>query len=249
MSPRAENIILVRETLKEEQRSQGICKEASILRVQGPPWDWNEFLQSCFFQMSVCGFQAWQNLSPLFTEEVRPRDIKLALKVIHHGLQQETGSKRPQCFQARHEASLPTRENAAGQQAGRCKAGQMSLGFLTFQKGSPPCCPTPGPRFMGSETSPWKLRQTSRKGKKIALSVLGPRAAAAAAQLFSCIQFFATPPLSMAISRQERWSRLPFPSPEDLPAPGIEPGSPALQANSLPSEPPNRKQSIHIKNI
>ena len=42
----------------------------------------------------------------------------------------------------------------------------MSLGFLTFQKGSPPCCPTPGPRFVGSETSPWKLRQTSRKGKK-----------------------------------------------------------------------------------
>ena len=33
----AENIILVRETLKEEQRSQGICKEASILGVQGPP--------------------------------------------------------------------------------------------------------------------------------------------------------------------------------------------------------------------
>ena len=65
-----------------------------------------------------------------------------------------------------NEASLPTRKNAAGRQASRCKAGQMSLGFLTFQKGSPPCCPTPGPRFVGSETSPWKLRQTSRKGKK-----------------------------------------------------------------------------------
>ena len=44
-------------------------------------------------------------------------------------------------------------------------------------------------------------------------------------------------PLSMGFSRQEYWSELPFPSPGDLPGPGIEPGSPALQANSLPSEP------------
>ena len=35
-------------------------------------------------------------------------------------------------------------------------------------------------------------------------------------------------PLSMGFSRQEYWSGLPFPSPEDLPDPGIEPGSPAL---------------------
>ena len=40
------------------------------------------------------------------------------------------------------------------------------------------------------------------------------------------------------ISRQEYWSGLPFPSPGDLSNPGIEPGSPALQADSLPSEPP-----------
>ena len=39
-------------------------------------------------------------------------------------------------------------------------------------------------------------------------------------------------PLSMGFSRQEYWSGLPFPSPEDLPDPGIKPGSPALQANS-----------------
>ena len=43
-------------------------------------------------------------------------------------------------------------------------------------------------------------------------------------------------PLSMGISRQEYWSRLPFPSPGDLPHPGIERGFPALQANSLPTE-------------
>ena len=43
---------------------------------------------------------------------------------------------------------------------------------------------------------------------------------------------------SMGFSRQEYWSGLPFPSPGDLPNPGIEPGSPALQTDTLPSEPP-----------
>ena len=43
-------------------------------------------------------------------------------------------------------------------------------------------------------------------------------------------------PLSMGFSRQEYWSRLPFPSPGDLPNSGIEPSSPTLQADSLPSE-------------
>ena len=43
-------------------------------------------------------------------------------------------------------------------------------------------------------------------------------------------------PVSMRFSRQEYWSGLPFPSPEDLPSPGTEPGSPALQADSLPFE-------------
>ena len=45
-------------------------------------------------------------------------------------------------------------------------------------------------------------------------------------------------PLSMEFSRQEYWSGMPFPSLGDLPDPGIEPGSPELQADSLPSEPP-----------
>ena len=43
-------------------------------------------------------------------------------------------------------------------------------------------------------------------------------------------------PLSIRFSRQEYWSGWPFPSLADLPNPGIEPGSPALQADSLPSE-------------
>ena len=61
----------------------------------------------------------------------------------------------------------------------------------------------------------------------------------------SHVQLFSTPwtiarqaPLSMGFSRQEYWSGLPFPSPWDLPDPGIEPESPARQADPLPSEPP-----------
>ena len=47
-------------------------------------------------------------------------------------------------------------------------------------------------------------------------------------------------PLSMEFSRQEYWNGLPFPSPGDLPNPGTEPRSPALQADSLLSEPPRK---------
>ena len=47
-------------------------------------------------------------------------------------------------------------------------------------------------------------------------------------------------PLSTEFSRQEYWSGLPFPSPGDLPDPGIEPRSPSLQADTLLSEPPGK---------
>ena len=47
-------------------------------------------------------------------------------------------------------------------------------------------------------------------------------------------------PLCMEFSRQENWSGLPCPPSGDLPYPGIKPGSPALQAYSLPSEPPGK---------
>ena len=43
-------------------------------------------------------------------------------------------------------------------------------------------------------------------------------------------------PLSMEFPKQEYWSRLPFPTPGDLPNPGTEPGSPVLKANSLPTK-------------
>ena len=47
-------------------------------------------------------------------------------------------------------------------------------------------------------------------------------------------------PLSMGFSRQEYWIGLPFPSPGDLPDPGMEPRSPPLQADSLPIELPGK---------
>ena len=63
----------------------------------------------------------------------------------------------------------------------------------------------------------------------------------------SRVRFFATPwtvacqaPQSVGFSRQEYWIGLPFPSPGDLPDPGIKPGSPAFQADALLSEPPGK---------
>ena len=55
-------------------------------------------------------------------------------------------------------------------------------------------------------------------------------------------------PLSMEFSRQEYWSSLPIPLPGDLPNPGIEPGSLALQAKSLPSEPPG-KSNFNLQSL
>ena len=46
-------------------------------------------------------------------------------------------------------------------------------------------------------------------------------------------------------SRQEYWSRLPCPLPGDLPNPGVEPRSPALQVDSLPSEPPGKPINVY----
>ena len=66
-----------------------------------------------------------------------------------------------------------------------------------------------------------------------------------------CVRLFATTwtaaqvaPPYMGFSRQEYWSGLPFPSPGDLPDPGIEPRSPALQADALLSEPPGKLKDL-----
>ena len=67
--------------------------------------------------------------------------------------------------------------------------------------------------------------------------------------MLSRVRFFATPwavahqaPLSMGFSRKEYWSGLQFPSPANLPDPGIKLRSAALQADSLPSEPPGKPE-------
>ena len=67
-----------------------------------------------------------------------------------------------------------------------------------------------------------------------------------------CVWLFVTPltvthqaPLSMGFPRQEYWSWLPFPSPGNLPDPGIEPRSPTLQADSLLAEPLGESQLTH----
>ena len=72
-------------------------------------------------------------------------------------------------------------------------------------------------------------------------------------KLLSPGRLFATPwtvaykvPPSMGFSRQEYWSGLPFPSPGDLPNPGIEPRSPALQVDALPSESESMMISLKI---
>ena len=68
-----------------------------------------------------------------------------------------------------------------------------------------------------------------------------------------CVRLFATPrtvahqaPLSTEFSRQEHWSGLPCPPPGDLPNPGIEPRSPVLQVDSLPSEPPGKPKNTRV---
>ena len=66
-------------------------------------------------------------------------------------------------------------------------------------------------------------------------------------QSLSCVPLFSTPwtvacqaPLSMGFPREEYCSGLPLPPPGDLPGSGIEPVSPALQMDALPSEPPGK---------
>ena len=101
-------------------------------------------------------------------------------------------------------------------------------GFEAGRSGNAPCFLTAGP---------WTSDLTSRSLSDLILN----------GKSLSHVRLFATPwtvtcqaPLSMEFSRQKYWSGLPFPSPRDLPDLGIEPRSPALQADSLPSEPPGK---------
>ena len=79
------------------------------------------------------------------------------------------------------------------------------------------------------------------------LFILHERKVKVKVKSLSRVRLFVTPwtvacqdPPSMELSRQQYWSGLPFLSPGDLPNPGIEPGSPTLQADALLSEPPGK---------
>ena len=61
-----------------------------------------------------------------------------------------------------------------------------------------------------------------------------------------CIVAYQAPP-SMGLFRQDCWNELLFPSPGDLSNPGIEPESPALQADALPSEPPGKPKLAQLE--
>ena len=90
----------------------------------------------------------------------------------------------------------------------------------------------------------WKIEQWPQDWKR---SVFIPIPKKVKMKPLSHVRLFVTPwtvahqaPQSMEFSRQEYRSGLPFPSPGDLPNPGIEPGSPALHPDALPSEPPGK---------
>ena len=93
----------------------------------------------------------------------------------------------------------------------------------------------------------WSLELGWRFQNTVKVPPLTPRVKT----LLSCVWLFLTPwtvswqaPLTMGFSRQEHWCGLPTPSPGDLPNSRTEPGSPALQADSLPSEPPGKPKVL-----
>ena len=90
----------------------------------------------------------------------------------------------------------------------------------------------------------WKTQQWPQDWKR---SVFIPTPMKVKVKSLSSGWLFATPwtiahqaPPSIGFSRQEYWSGWPFPSPGDLPNPGIKPGSPTLQTDALPFEPPGK---------
>ena len=107
------------------------------------------------------------------------------------------------------------------------------------------------PLFLGKERLQWILEQCEYQGcqpsaqEKIPVQlIVSPPYTCVCGCVLSCVQLFSTPwtavhqgPLSLEFSRQEYWSRLPFPSPGDIANPGTEPESPESlhwQVDSLP---------------
>ena len=104
--------------------------------------------------------------------------------------------------------------------------------------------------FCGASSRLFLLSQTLPGGTQFFCSAMN------VCLLLSCVRLFVNPwtvahqaPLSMGFCRQEYWSGLPCPSPGDLPDPGIEPRSPALQANSLPFELPGKPPLLWVTHL
>ena len=96
----------------------------------------------------------------------------------------------------------------------------------------------PGTSLLGARQPYWKMKSIYGEGEKTELKSL------------SRVRLFAIPwtvayqaPQSMEFSRQEYWSGLLFPSPGNLPNPGIKPRSPTLQTDTLLSEPPGKERT------
>ena len=119
-----------------------------------------------------------------------------------------------------------------------CSVAQLGPTFCDPIDGSPPGSPIPG--ILQARTLEWA-----------AISFSNARKWKVKVKLLSRVKLFLTPgtvahqaPLSMGFFRQEYWSGLPLPSLGDLLHPGIKPGSPALQAVSLPSKSSRKPQSV-----
>ena len=132
----------------------------------------------------------------------------------------------------------------------------MELSRQEYWSGSP--CPSPGglpnPRIESKSPSLQVDSLPSEAPRKSVtrLPVLKSCKHKSSQATHSVVSDSATPwtvaqqaPPSMGFSRQEYWSGLPFPSPGDLPDPGIEPRSPALQADALTSEPPENRHPLN----
>ena len=116
-----------------------------------------------------------------------------------------------------------------------------SMGFSRQEYWSGLPCPSPGDLLDPG------IELASFMSPAVAGGFFTTSATIVKAKSLSRVRLFVTPwtvayqaSQSMEFSRQEYWSGLPFPSPGDLPNPGIEPGSPTLQANALPFELPGK---------
>ena len=117
------------------------------------------------------------------------------------------------------------------------------------------CRPREATVRTGHETTDWfQIGKGVHQGCILSPCLFNLYAKWSEVKSLSRVWLFVTPwtvahqaPLSIEFSRQEYWSGLPFLPPGDIHNPGIEPRSPTLQSDTLPSEPPGKKKKIPEK--